>query len=230
MGDFFYGELNDTESTLLGYIDDESDKELQGKLIDNNKEINADLENIYNNDPENSPYIYGKLLKEVQVEKLTYEGRASENAATYVDNIDQTIKVVVDTDVIATKDFVNNSVAKKGAYLDVSLDNTTYILTAKLYDSDGNILGKPQIIDLPIESLVVNGRYDNDSQSIVFILQNGNEIKVPLSDLITNFQSTFETLKLEKDLYIYAPSGNITDASPLNGVKIGSAGDTFESA
>lgn len=168
MGDFFYGELNDTESTLLGNIDDESDVELLGKLNDIKTNVNADLENIYNDDPENSPYIYGKLLKEVQVEKLSYDGIASETATTYIDNIDQTVKVVVNTDVIATKKDVKE---------------TTDKLNKQLEEKEKDLKDYVDEFGGKIDNIFLNGKL----QSIKDINIDGKEYKksVSLEDIAT---------------------------------------------
>ena len=75
-----------------------------------------------------------------------------------------------------------------GARLSAEVDSTTYVLTFTLYDRANNVLNT-QSIDLPIESVVVNGRYDNTTQSIILTLQSGSTITIPVGALINGLQS-----------------------------------------
>lgn len=78
-------------------------------------------------------------------------------------------------------DYLNNNT---GAFLEFSIDNSTFVLTATLKNANGDVLGTPQTVDLPIESVVVNGTYNNDSKTIILTLQNGNTINIPVVDLV----------------------------------------------
>lgn len=78
---------------------------------------------------------------------------------------------------------------KYGASLSLSINNTTYVVTAQLKDQDGNNLGSAQTIDLPLESVVVNGSYDDDNKKIVLTLQSGSTIDIPVADLVAGLQS-----------------------------------------
>lgn len=79
---------------------------------------------------------------------------------------------------------------KYGSSITVSLNTTDYKMTTTLKDQDGNTLGTEQVIDLPLESVVVNGSYDSTNKKIVLTLQNGSTIDVPVGDLISGLQST----------------------------------------
>jgi hypothetical protein len=90
---------------------------------------------------------------------------------------------------------------KYGASITVSLNTTDYKMTTTLKDQDGNTLGTAQTIDLPLESVVVNGSYDNTNKKIVLTLQNGNTIDIPVADLVAGLQSEItSTNKLASDL------------------------------
>lgn len=78
---------------------------------------------------------------------------------------------------------------KYGASISVSINTTNYQITTTLKDQDGNTLGTAQTIDLPLESVVVNGSYDSTNKEIVLTLQNGNTIEIPVSDLVSGLQS-----------------------------------------
>lgn len=90
---------------------------------------------------------------------------------------------------------------KYGASIAVSINTTDYKVTTTLKDQDGNTLGTAQVIDLPLESVVVNGSYDNTNKKIVLTLQNGNTIDIPVADLVAGLQSEITSAnKLASDL------------------------------
>lgn len=76
-----------------------------------------------------------------------------------------------------------------GYSISMSLDSSTYVLTLLLKDKNNNTLST-QTIDLPLESVVVSGEYDSDTQSIILTLQNGNTITIPVGDLISGLATT----------------------------------------
>lgn len=90
---------------------------------------------------------------------------------------------------------------KYGASIAVSINTTDYKVTTTLKDQDGNTLGTAQVIDLPLESVVVNGSYDSTNKKIVLTLQNGSTIDIPVGDLVAGLQSEItSTNKLASDL------------------------------
>lgn len=90
---------------------------------------------------------------------------------------------------------------KYGASIVVSLNTTNYKITTILKDQNGNTLGTAQVIDLPIESVVVSGAYDSVNKKIVLTLQNGTKIDIPVGDLISGLQSEITVSnKLDADL------------------------------
>lgn len=66
----------------------------------------------------------------------------------------------------------------------------TYIITATLKDQDGNTLGTQQVVDLPLESVVVDGHYDSNTKTVILVLKNGSEISFSVADLVSGLQST----------------------------------------
>jgi len=70
----------------------------------------------------------------------------------------------------------------------MTLNNTTYELTLSLRNSANEVLNT-QSVDLPLETMVVDGEYDSTNKKIVLELQNGNTIDVPVGDLINGLQS-----------------------------------------
>lgn len=101
------------------------------------------------------------------------------------------------------------SSTKYGASITVSLNTTDYKLTTTLKDQDGNTLGTAQVIDFPIESVVVNGSYDSTNKKIILTLQNGNTIDIPVGALISGLQSEITSSnKLDADLVDDSTSTN----------------------
>ena len=66
--------------------------------------------------------------------------------------------------------------------------STNYAYTFTLKDSKGTILSENSI-DLPIESVVVSGRYDAGNKNVILTLDSGGEISFSVSDLIDGLVS-----------------------------------------
>lgn len=66
--------------------------------------------------------------------------------------------------------------------------DTDYVYTFTLKDSSGKKLSEKSI-DLPIESVVVSGRYDADTKNVILTLDSGGEISFSVSDLIDGLVS-----------------------------------------
>lgn len=75
--------------------------------------------------------------------------------------------------------------------LNMSMDSS-YVISAQLVDQNGNALGTERTIDLPLESVVVNGSYDSQTESIILTLQNGNTITIPVSGLVSGLREVIE--------------------------------------
>jgi hypothetical protein len=89
---------------------------------------------------------------------------------------------------------------KYGSTIDLTMDSATYVLTLSLKDQDGTVLNT-KTVDLPIESVVVNGRYDAANKKIVLTLQSGSTIDVPVGDLIAGLQTEITSVNmLDADL------------------------------
>lgn len=89
---------------------------------------------------------------------------------------------------------------------DVKLDLTEdYVLTVKLYSEEGTLISDDSV-DLPIESLVKNGYYDEDKKEIVLELQDDTKIEIPVGDLVEN--------KLDKTSTKNAVYANDTNGNP----------------
>ena len=66
--------------------------------------------------------------------------------------------------------------------------DTDYVYTFTLKDSSGKKLSEKSI-DLPIESVVVGGRYDAGNKNVILTLDSGDEISFSVADLIEGLVS-----------------------------------------
>lgn len=88
-----------------------------------------------------------------------------------------------------------------GASLSLSIDSTTYVVTASLKDQDGNTLGTVQTIDLPLETVVVGGSYDDTTKKVILTLKNGTTVDFSVADLVAGLQTEITSAnKLDADL------------------------------
>lgn len=124
----------------------------------------------------------------------TSVGTFSANTATGA-TINITVPVDAD-DVSALPD-----TTKYGASLSLSINSTTYVVTASLKDQDGNTLGTAQTIDLPLETVVVGGSYDDTTKKVILTLKNGTTVDFSVADLVAGLQTEItSTNKLSADL------------------------------
>lgn len=117
-------------------------------------------------------------------------------------------KTLIDLELDANGDLVPTfaniaalpSSTKYGASIAVSIDSD-YKVTTTLKDQDGNVLGTAQVIDLPIESVVVGGSYDAATKKVILTLENGNTVEFSVADLVSGLQSEITSSnKLSADL------------------------------
>ena len=78
---------------------------------------------------------------------------------------------------------------KYGASLSLTMNTSTYVVTAQLKDQAGNNLGTAQTIDLPLESVVVSGSYDATNKKVILTLKDGSTIDFSVADLIDGLAS-----------------------------------------
>ena len=113
---------------------------------------------------------------------------------------DKTINITVPTsaaDVSALPD-----TTKYAAALSLTINSSTFVVTGQLIDQDGNDLGTAQTIDLPLESVVVNGSYNSQTKKVVLTLQNGNTIEFSVADLVSGLQTELSASNKLNPAYI----------------------------
>lgn len=123
---------------------------------------------------------------------------------------------------------------KYGASLTMSIDSSTYVVTATLKDQDGNTLGTAQTIDLPLESVVVSGSYDAQTKEVVLTLQGGSTVRFSVADLVSGLQTEITSSNmLDADLVDDSTSTNkfttAADITKLSGIAANAQVNVIES-
>jgi hypothetical protein len=136
---------------------------------------------------------------------LTISSQGGSGAVTSVNG--QTGDVTIDVPDVSnfiTKD-VNNLTyytlaTNTGATIELSINSSTYVMTMNLKNSAGTTISTGTV-DLPLESVVVNGSYDSTNKKIILTLQSGSTINIPVGDLVSGLQSEITSSnKLSADL------------------------------
>lgn len=98
--------------------------------------------------------------------------------------------------------------------LSLSMDSTNYKITLSGTKVDGTTFTVSDVIDLPLESVVVNGSYNNTTKKVVLTLQNGSTIDFSVADLVSGLQSEItSTNKLSADLIADGTTNKVVTAS-----------------
>ena len=77
--------------------------------------------------------------------------------------------------------------------IDFSMNSQTFVVTAQLKNKDGDLIGTPKSVDIPLESTVVNGSYNNETKTLILTLVSGQSINIPIGDIINGLQAEITT-------------------------------------
>jgi hypothetical protein len=106
---------------------------------------------------------------------------------TDITPVDGTVNITVPTTAADVSALPNTT--KYAATLSLTIDSSTFVVTGQLKDQNGDDLGTPQTIDLPLESVVVGGSYNSETKKVVLALQNGNTVEFSVADLVSGLQT-----------------------------------------
>lgn len=73
--------------------------------------------------------------------------------------------------------------------IDFGMNSQTFVVTAQLKNKDGDLIGTPKSVDIPLESTVVNGSYNNVTKTLTLTLVSGQSINIPIGDIISGLQA-----------------------------------------
>ena len=71
----------------------------------------------------------------------------------------------------------------------MTIDPSTYVMTTQLKDGKGGNVGSPATVDLPLESMVVGGEYDDATKKVILTLKNGETVEFSVADLVSGLQT-----------------------------------------
>ena len=87
-----------------------------------------------------------------------------------------------------------------GNNIELSINSSTYVMTLNLKNSAGTTIST-DTVDLPLESMVVSGSYDDTTKKIILTLQSGSTVEFSVADLVSGLQSEITSNnKLASDL------------------------------
>lgn len=101
--------------------------------------------------------------------------------------------------------------------LTLALDSTNYKITLSGTKVDGTTFTVSNVIDLPLESVVVNGSYNNTTKKVVLTLQNSSTVEFSVADLVAGLQSEItSTNKLSADLIADGNTNKVVTSTEKN--------------
>lgn len=108
------------------------------------------------------------------------------------------------------RNLINYSlITETGSQIALNVNSSNYQMTAILKDKNGNVIYTSNVIDLPIESMIINATYDSTTKEIVFTLQNGNVLRVSVADLVSGLVSTDELATILSSYYTKTEVDNL---------------------
>lgn len=115
----------------------------------------------------------------------------------------------------------------------IAIDNTTYTFTLNAYDKDNNLLFT-RTADFDIEGMLIkSATYDSQTQELVLIFQNDDEVRIPISDILTGIatqdwvNTNFYTKTQSDNLLVQkqATLVNQQNIKSINGISVLGSGD-----
>lgn len=98
--------------------------------------------------------------------------------------------------------------------ISVTVDPNTYVMTTQLKDGTGGNVGSPATVDLPLESMVVGGEYDDATKNVILTLKNGETVEFSVADLVAGLQTEITAQNpLSADLVAETTNKNFVSSS-----------------
>ena len=132
-------------------------------------------------------------------EEFNFVVTLTDDTEVEVGNLAEEMEDVIET---ALADYYDKDTAEGmfGHSLSLSLNQSTYVMTIGLVDYNGTTLDT-KAVDLPLESVVVSGTYDNTTKKVILTLQSGSTIEFSVADLVAGLQTEITNAnKLSADL------------------------------
>ena len=103
--------------------------------------------------------------------------------------MEETMYINIDSQVIEEmQEDIAELQADSGASIVLSINSSTYVMTLQLKNKAGTVVSSGSI-DLPLESMIINGTYDDQTKKLILTLQSGNTIEISLADIISGLEN-----------------------------------------
>jgi hypothetical protein len=111
----------------------------------------------------------------------------------------------------------NNAQKYSTLRFNIRSDPTTYTYTLEIYREGQQAPLASAVLDFPFEETVIGGSYDSDNKKIILKLKNGNEVKIPIGDVVNEnaFVHRKSYNKGEVAAYVEKRDGT-SDLIPIN--------------
>lgn len=223
--------INNQDGVYLDYVDNQTGESVRLELTNTGVTING--KTIVHEDQLHSQFIgYNNAESGLQadnvfnaINELAKDIKQLEVGSGAIDtiavnNVNQPIidkRVNIEVPTIASDIGALPNTTKYGASLSLTINTSTYVVTAQLKDKNGDNLGNPQTIDLPLESVVVSGRYDAYTREVVLTLKSGSEIRFSVANLVSGLQTEITpsnklSVELVSGVSTIGKTGNLSDA------------------
>lgn len=134
---------------------------------------------------ENKPFIKKNFMTEHRKQIVSFASHAN---SVYYENktLDEVIHEILEALENIPSDL--NTCSK----ISLECDPTTYEFKAILYNKDDEAIYTSNIIDLPIESLVLSVSYDADNNTIIIEYKDGEIVEIPVSSMTNGLQEKID--------------------------------------
>lgn len=170
---------------------------------------------------ENKPFIKKNFMTEHRKQIVSFASHAN---SVYFE--DKTLEEVLHEIIEAIENLPSdlNTCSK----ISLECDPQTYELSAVLYNKDNEVIYTSNIVDLPIETLVLDVVYDSEQNALIITYKSGETVTIPISSMVSGLQ---EKIDLQHPLPAAFISGlarvaitgsyeDLIDRPTINGVEI----------
>lgn len=187
----------ETDPTVPSYVKEITEQDISN--WDNKSEFSGDY-----NDLSNKPTIPSELSDltddsthrtVTDTEKTTWNSK-SDFSGNYNDLTNKPEILTKDVNDLTYYELATAT----GNNIEISINSLTYVMTLNLKNSAGTVISTGTV-DLPLESMVVSGSYDDTTKKIILTLQSGSTVEFSVADLVSGLQSEITpSNKLSSDL------------------------------
>ena len=129
-----------------------------------------------------------------------------QNINTSINSINQNIDDL-------EQDLTNYSlITETGSQIELNINSSDFKLKAILKDKNGNTIYTSNIIDLPLETMVVGASYDNTTKEVILTLQNGTTVRFSVADLISGLVSETQLQTILANYYTKTEVNDLLNA------------------